>query len=779
MITWQKLFHAENSMEIVVQHVVSAPPRPKSIIPDLPIVIEEIILKALSKEAETRYQSMEDFAQALREAQESVLQADQKPGALLNYLRSRSSLVILAVSLFVVGALVFWGYTRSWIPSAPIAPEKTPAPTLESNVRNPVETNESEPTATPTIQAVPSPTSTPFPVQPLALESISVLPGTKIPASKTMIDRNNVSTVVEVARLGIPDIHQLAFVRNDELLLAATSAGMYYIDPSNLLPKYFFDVEGIPLTFAISADGEWVATGDSKGIIALWNLADGSEIARFAGDAGPIKSVDFSPDKSKLVFSATDKAVHILDLEQKVELFVLKKHTLNINKVAFSPDGGSVISGGDDFQIMIWDAQSGEFTRKYSAAKKINDLSISSDGSSVAVALNNATVEIWDLRQGTLINTIKDAQIVEPFTFIDFLPNNQLVLTGSSDGSVRVWNALGPERIWETSINSQSEAPTRSGPIKTIAVSKSGTKFVVMSEEGTIEVWDLSNQEVEVSQRWKYQPIERLAISPNDQLLAIQAGSVSVEIWSLLTNRSKTQFSGEVPRGNPFSPDSQNILIYTGNLDLYSLTTLQQIFTFYDFPIKGSVRFLLDSELIAASSNSDITYWSTSSGRELLASSEKRAANCRVIYRRDGSLLAAGSANGIIDSEKNLEHFCNVPRGTRTTSEDFLPDGSLIALSLENQTVELWDLRSGGQKITLKGESPGDMLDVAVSPNGELLAAASASGKIEIYDLASTELIQTLDLHSAEINRLLFSNDGKYIISGSTDGTVRLFGLYP
>jgi WD40 repeat protein len=191
------------------------------------------------------------------------------------------------------------------------------------------------------------------------------------------------------------------------------------------------------------------------------------------------------------------------------------------------------------------------------------------------------------------------------------------------------------------------------------------------------------------------------------------------------------------------------------------------------------VRFLLDSQMVAASSSSAINYWSTSSGKELLPSSQKRDSNCRVIYRRDGSLLAAGSANGIVASEKNLQHFCSVPRSTRTTSEDFLSDGSLVALSLENQTVELWDLRTGEQKTTLKSEAPGDMLDVAVSQDGELLAAASASGTIEVYDLASMELVKTLDLHSAAINRILFSNDGKYIISGSTDGTVRLFGLYP
>jgi WD40 repeat protein len=83
------------------------------------------------------------------------------------------------------------------------------------------------------------------------------------------------------------------------------------------------------------------------------------------------------------------------------------------------------------------------------------------------------------------------------------------------------------------------------------------------------------------------------------------------------------------------------------------------------------------------------------------------------------------------------------------------------------------------QKQTIISKAPGHMLDVAISNDGTLLAAASASGVIEIYDLATLELLQTLDTHTSKVNQITFSNDQKYLISGSDDGTVRIWGLQP
>jgi WD40 repeat protein len=139
----------------------------------------------------------------------------------------------------------------------------------------------------------------------------------------------------------------------------------------------------------------------------------------------------------------------------------------------------------------------------------------------------------------------------------------------------------------------------------------------------------------------------------------------------------------------------------------------------------------------------------------------------------------AGSVNGVIYSDANLNHFCSVQRNARATSEDNLPDGSIIALSLQNQLIEVWDVHKDTADHQIKVETPGDVLDVAISADGKLLALASRSGTIEIYSLETLSHLKTLSLRTGPVHHLVFSNNGKYLIAGFADGTLRFFGLHP
>ena len=107
----------------------------------------------------------------------------------------------------------------------------------------------------------------------------------------------------------------------------------------------------------------------------------------------------------------------------------------------------------------------------------------------------------------------------------------------------------------------------------------------------------------------------------------------------------------------------------------------------------------------------------------------------------------------------------------------FLPDGSIIALSLQNQRVEIWTANIETGKRELITQARGDVLDVTISRDGKLLVTASSSGIIEIYNLETRVMIKSLEMFTGPINQVLFTNDGGYLLAGSDDGTLHIFGL--
>jgi eukaryotic-like serine/threonine-protein kinase len=775
MVTGRKPFTGGTSMEMVIQHVTAPPPSPRQFVADLPESIEKIMLTALSKDVDTRYQTMNEFSDALRNALSASGQAGKAPSRRLNpkFFASAASLVVLVLiaGLWVSGSFQTTSLSPTDIvdpaakltssPTATLLPTSTPTPLA--------------PTVSPTPQNQ-------FPVAAFSLPDLPVLPGTSVPDAGSALSRNNIDSIVELARWGNPHISQFLFIEEDRVLLAATSAGVYYFDPTNLTPRYFFDTRGPVSALAVSRDGEWVATGNTTGHIHIWKVKDGSAIADFQAESGPIKSMDFSPDKSMLVSNAVGKTARIWDLNQKSQLVALEGHGLNINRVLFSPDGERVISGGDDFKIIVWDVYSGSILKKLTASKKINDLALSSDGDTVVLAMSNATIEIWDLRADTRVNLIGEPDIVEEFTFVKFLPSDQLIISGSADGKVRIWNIQGTDLLWETTYEDAANVPEGLVPIASLAVSQDGAKFITLFEDDRAEIWNLTDQKRLLTSSLNHKPVKQVSLSPDGNMLAYQGGESLVSIWSFAKARQTAQVDATLPRGHPFSEDSKALLLQSSStLDLYSITQSepQLLFSLLEIPRHATVNFLRDDTMVAAGDGGTLRYWSMSSGMELRPGRMENSGSCRIIFSREGEFLAASSSNGLIATDQNLGHFCQVSRGPRTISEDYLSDGSILALSQENQAVEVWSVQSGGQGTSIRSEVPGDILGVAISRDGTLLAAASESGVVEIYDLGNMEHIGSLELYTGPVNHVLFSHDNKYIITGSDDGIVRFFGLRP
>jgi WD40 repeat protein len=112
---------------------------------------------------------------------------------------------------------------------------------------------------------------------------------------------------------------------------------------------------------AFSRDGSKIISGSSDKTIRVWDASTGIEmLPPLRGHNGWILSVAFSPDGSKIISGSDDKTIRVWDASTGAEMLPpLRGHDHWIRSVAFSPDGSKIISGSDDKTIRVWDASTG------------------------------------------------------------------------------------------------------------------------------------------------------------------------------------------------------------------------------------------------------------------------------------------------------------------------------------------------------------------------------------------------------------------------------------
>ncbi|MFO7169491.1 MAG: hypothetical protein DIU80_015815 [Chloroflexota bacterium] len=281
------------------------------------------------------------------------------------------------------------------------------------------------------------------------------------------------------------------------------------------------------------------------------------------GQGGAVNALAVSADGRTLVTGGGDGVVLVWDLSAPDAAPTRLTAGAPVTLVALSPDARWLAASGEDpATLQLWDLSAPGAPRALSGhTDRINALVMSADGSLVASGSADGTVLVWrtaDPSAGPVVLAPRGAR--SAVNAVALSADGTWVLTAGQDGISRLWRMSEP--------TSPQFTQDRRGPLSSAAISPDGRWLVTGSVDGDAHLWELTSSGFGSQPyvlRGRGNPITTLAIDPSSRQVASGTANGTVRLWELRAEQNPSpvaELRGHTDRITAlvFSPDSTRLL---------------------------------------------------------------------------------------------------------------------------------------------------------------------------------------------------------------------------
>jgi len=531
------------------------------------------------------------------------------------------------------------------------------------------------------------------------------------------------------------------------------------------------------------------------GAVRVWEL-DGGHV-ELRGHTSEVTRLGYSSDGARLA-SAGGGQILVWDPRSSGKpLSTLSGYTGEIEGLVFSRDAAQLASTGEDGVVRLWDVAAGTARRLGDTGRRCNDVVFSPDEKLLAGACTGGLLVLWPLDGGPA-RTLKMSN-----------PLARSLAFASDGGSLLVVGRGGAERL---AIAGGAPVPVAlAGPILSLSTAPKANRMLYGTNDRGSRLAGLSPSVALAQLGGQAGAVYSVALFP-DGLTAITAAlDGSLRVWRLGADEARIFDAGSEVESVARSHDGRRVAAGSrdGRVRVWEGDSAPVVLAGHT----GSVdwlRYLRDGRLLSLSDDGGARLWRGGEGRSLdggktsvnsvtVSADEKLvawsdseglhlrglddvaiheelalASNAELAFWRGGAQLvfAGGNETATCDPRR-----CGATRVVLLKSErptqaiGASADGTRVAVSTTGGQVHVFGVDGAHRVLT---GSRGDLLYLALAPDGHAVAAADMEGVVRLWELGSGAM-RVLGHHGARPTAIQFSADGTSVVTGSRDETVRVW----
>ncbi len=492
------------------------------------------------------------------------------------------------------------------------------------------------------------------------------------------------------------------------------------------------------LALAISPRGTEVAAVDSIGAVAdIWDLRSGALIHELPGNAVSTRlpSLEFSYD-GRWLATTTEADVSVYDTTTWERLQIPGN---DVTTLSFDPTSQRLATATARGDVSIWSVPSGERAwHLREGGGRVRHVAFAPDGTLVVAAGQDGIDRIWNTKNGELQVELKNHRSAS--IWAEFDASSRLVVSVDDDREVAI-----------SDVASRATVSTLAGPsglIRAVHFDSRARHVVAASWDGTTRIWDTTRSYL----RWATQPLGAACGSPlhgepDRRFVAVACADRGTWVWDtqdaagprfLAQLPSPTPVPGDVPTASPaVSAAGDRAAIAMGN-----------VVRIYELP-----------------------------GGKIVSNVHHNAPVTTVAFASSGHELVSGSVDGSVVVASDEHDPIEVARLPAAVDVAALLPGGRVVVADARPRLGVYRVARHASPLAehaLKTRATA----LRSSSDGQRLLAIPTTGAVRpalLWSLDEPSQSWELESHNTPLISARFVNDDRAVLTGSGDGTARLW----